>query len=125
MERQIEACVAYAGERKQFGQPIGGFQAVANRIVDMKVRFENSRLLLYHAAWLLQQGRLSDMEAAMTKLYVSESCLQSSLDAIQVHGGYGYTTGQLERGLRDAVGARLYSGTSEIQRNTIARSLGL
>jgi alkylation response protein AidB-like acyl-CoA dehydrogenase len=126
MERQIEACVSYAGERKQFGQPIGSFQSVAHRIVDMKVRFETSRLLLYHAAWLLQQGRLSDMEAAMTKLYVSESCLQSSLDAIQIHGGYGYTTEcQIERGLRDAVGARIYSGTSEIQRNTIARSLGL
>ena len=126
MERQIEACVAYAGERKQFRQPIGGFQSVANRIVDMKLRYETSRLLLYQAAWLLQQGRLGELETAMTKLHVSESCVQSSLDAIQVHGGYGYTTEcQLERALRDAVGARLYSGTSEIQRNAIARSLGL
>jgi alkylation response protein AidB-like acyl-CoA dehydrogenase len=66
------------------------------------------------------------MDAAITKLYLSESCVQSSLDAIQIHGGYGYTTDyHLERDLRDAVGGRLYSGTSEIQRNIIARSLGL
>jgi alkylation response protein AidB-like acyl-CoA dehydrogenase len=124
MRRQLEKCIAYARSRKQFGQPIGKFQSVANRIVDMQLRYETARLLLYKVGWLMEQGRSADRDAAMAKLYVSEAFLQSCLDAVQVHGAAGYMTElEFERELRDAVGSRLYSGTSEIQRNIIARGL--
>jgi alkylation response protein AidB-like acyl-CoA dehydrogenase len=126
MERQIETCVAYARTREQFGQPIGKFQSVANRIVEMKLRLETARLLLYKVAWLKKAGKPASMEAALAKLYLSECFVQSSLDAIRVHGGYGYMTEyQVERELRDAVGGTLYSGTSDIQRNIVARLMGL
>ncbi len=126
MERQLEACLEYARERRQFGQPIGRFQSVANKIVDMKVRLESARLLLYKAGWLRSHGRKAALEVALAKLQVAESFVQSSLDAIQIHGGYGYCSEYgFEGELRDAVGARIYSGTSEIQRNLIARELGL
>jgi alkylation response protein AidB-like acyl-CoA dehydrogenase len=126
MERQLETCVAYARTRRQFNRPIGKFQSVANMIVDMKVRMETSRLLLYKVGWLKNTGEEAVIEAAIAKLYLSESWVQSCLDAIQIHGGYGYMTEfELERDLRDAIGGRLYSGTSEIQRNIIAAQLGL
>jgi alkylation response protein AidB-like acyl-CoA dehydrogenase len=126
MERQLEACLDHARKRRQFGRPIGSFQSVSNRIADMKVRIETGRLLLYKIAWLMKSGKKAHMEAAMAKLYVSESFVQSALDAVQIHGGYGYTTEyEHERMLRDAVASRIYSGTSEIQRNLIARLLGL
>lgn len=126
MERQIERAVQYANEREQFGQSIGKFQSVANRIVDMKVRLETARLLLYKVAWLKKQGKPAVMEAALAKLYLSESFVQSGLDAIRTYGGYGYMTEfEVERNLRDAVGGMLYSGTSDIQRNIIARLMGL
>ena len=92
----------------------------------MKVRLETGRLLLSKVAWLKSNGKPAVMEAAMAKLYLSESFLQSSLDAVRIHGGYGYTTEfQIERDLRDSVGGTLYSGTSDIQRVIIARWLGL
>ena len=124
MRRQLERCVEHARRRKQFGQPIGKFQSVANRIVDMKLRYETARLLTYKVGWLMQGNKSADMDAAMAKLYVSESFVKSCLDAIQVHGGAGFLTElELERELRDSVGSTLYSGTSEIQRNIIARGL--
>jgi alkylation response protein AidB-like acyl-CoA dehydrogenase len=124
MRRQLERCVEYARKRKQFGQPIGKFQSVANRIVDMKLRFETARLLIYKVGWLMQENKSADMDAAMAKLYVSESFVESCLDAIQVHGARGFLTEfELEREMRDSVGSTLYSGTSEIQRNVIARGL--
>jgi alkylation response protein AidB-like acyl-CoA dehydrogenase len=126
MERQLEACVRYSRERRQFGQSIGKFQSVANRIADMKVRLETARLLLYKVAWLNQQGKPAVMEAALAKLYLSECFVQSSQDAIRTYGGYGYMTElEVERDLRDAIGGTLYSGTSDIQRMIIARWLGL
>ena len=113
-------------ERRQFEQPIGKFQAVAERIAEMKVRLETARLLLYKVAWLKQTGKSAIMEAALAKLYLSECFVQSSLDAIRTYGGYGYMTElEVERDLRDAVGGTLYSGTSDIQRVIIARLLGL
>jgi alkylation response protein AidB-like acyl-CoA dehydrogenase len=124
MRRQLERCVEHARRRKQFGQPIGKFQSVANRIVDMKLRYETARLLIYKVGWLMQSDRSADMDAAMAKLYVSESFVKSCLDAIQIHGGRGFLAElELERELRDSVGSTLYSGTSEIQRNIIARGL--
>jgi alkylation response protein AidB-like acyl-CoA dehydrogenase len=126
MERQLEESIQYARERTQFDQPIGKFQSVANRIVDMKVRLETARLLLYKVAWLKKAGKPALMEAALAKLYLSESFVESGLDAIRVHGGYGYMTEfEVERDLRDAMGGVLYSGTSDIQRTIIARLLGL
>jgi alkylation response protein AidB-like acyl-CoA dehydrogenase len=124
MRRQLERCIDRARTRKQFGQPIGKFQSVANRIVDMKLRYETARLLIYKVGWLMQGDKSADIDAAMAKLYVSESFVKSCLDAIQVHGGSGFMTElELERELRDSVGSTLYSGTSEIQRNIIARGL--
>jgi alkylation response protein AidB-like acyl-CoA dehydrogenase len=126
MRRQLERCIAYARERKQFGRSIGSFQAVAHRIVDMRLRLETSRLLAYQVAWLLDRGEGVSLESALTKLHLSESFLSSSLDAVQIHGGYGYMTEyELERDVRDAVGGRLYSGTSEMQRNVVAALMGL
>lgn len=126
MERQLERCIRYAKERTQFGQPIGKFQAVSHRIVEMKVRLETARLLVYKFGWLKANGKHTVVESAMAKLYLSECFLRSSLDALQIFGGYGFMTEyEVEREVRDAVGSRLYSGTSDIQRNIIAGGLGL
>jgi hypothetical protein len=126
MRRQLEACIEHARTRKQFGKAIGKFQSVANRVVDMKVRLETCRPLVYRIGWLKDRKQNAMLQAAMAKLYVSECLVQSSIDAVQIFGGYGYMTEQeVERDLRDAVGSTLYSGTSEIQRNIIARALGL
>lgn len=126
MERQLESSVEYAKERRQFRKPIGKFQSVANRLVDMKVRMETARLLLYKATWAKQNGGNAAMDTAIAKLYLSEAWVESCLDAIQVRGGYGYMTEvEAERDLRDSVAGTLYSGTSEIQRNIIAGQLGL
>lgn len=126
MERQLEQCIKYSRERKQFGKPIGKNQSIANKIVDMKVRLDTARLLLYKVAWTKQAHGKAAMDAAIAKLYLSESWIQSCLDAVQIHGGYGYTTEyEVERDLRDSIGSTLYSGTSEIQRNIIAKYLGL
>jgi alkylation response protein AidB-like acyl-CoA dehydrogenase len=126
MEYQLQKCIRYVRERRQFGKPIAKFQSISNRIADMKVRLETARLLLYKVAWLKKNGKPAVMEAALAKLYLSESFVQSSLDAVRVHGGYGYMTEfEVERDLRDAIGGTIYSGTSDIQRTIIARLLGL
>jgi L-prolyl-PCP dehydrogenase len=126
MQRQLERCVTYANERKQFGQSIGKFQAVSHLIANMRLRLETARLLLYQQAWRKSRGRSSPLDAAMVKLHLSECFVQSSLDALQIHGGYGYMSEyELEREVRDAMASRIYSGTSEIQRNIIAAFLGL
>jgi hypothetical protein len=126
MERQLEKSIQYARERNQYGQPIGKYQSVANRIVDMKVRLETARLLLYKVAWLKKMGKTAVMEAAMAKLYLSECFVLSGMDTIRTLGGYGFMTEfEAERDLRDAIGGTIYSGTSDIQRNIIARLLGL
>ena len=126
MERQLETAVSYAKERQQFGRSIGSFQSVSNRIADMKLRLETARLLLYRTAWLKERGESAMMEAALLKLHLSGSFVESSLDAIRTNGGSGYLsqTG-IERDLRDAVGGVLYAGTSDIQRNIVAKLLGL
>jgi alkylation response protein AidB-like acyl-CoA dehydrogenase len=126
MQRQLESCIKYANERRQYKSTIGKFQSVSNKIVDMKMRLETARLLLYKVAWGNQQNFDTTMDAALAKLYMSEAWVQSCLDAIQIHGGYGYTTEyEIERDLRDSIGGKIYSGTSEIQHNIIARALGL
>jgi len=126
MRRQLENCIDYARTRKQFGKPIGKFQSVANRIVDMKVRLDACRPLVYRIGQLKQQNKPAVLESSIAKLLVSESLVKSCEDALQIFGGYGYMVEQgIERDLRDALGSTIYSGTSEIQRNIIAKSLGI
>ena len=126
MEREVERSVAYARERSQFGQPIGRFQAVSHRLVQMKLRLETARLLLYRLAWLIDSERPNGLDSALVKLHLSESAVSTSLDALQVFGGYGYMTETgLEAQVRDALAGRIYSGTSDIQRNLAAWHMGL
>ncbi len=126
LERLLEDSVRYARERRQFGHAIADFQAISHKLADMRLRLEAARLLLYQAAWAKDTGRNPGPAAAMAKLYLGEAMVQSCLDAVQLRGGYGYAVEyEVERDLRDAVGGTLYSGTSEIQRNLIARSLGI
>jgi alkylation response protein AidB-like acyl-CoA dehydrogenase len=123
MQRQLESCIAHAKARKQFGEPIGNFQLIQNKLVKMKLNVETARLLLYKLGWLRSQGKSGYLESALTKLHISESWVESSLEAIQIHGAYGYTSEyDAERELRDAIASRIYSGTSEIQK-LIAGSL--
>jgi alkylation response protein AidB-like acyl-CoA dehydrogenase len=126
MRRQLEGCIEYVRSRKQFGKPIGKFQSVANRIVDMKVRLDTCRPLVYRIGWLKERKKPAMLESSVAKLYVSEALVNSCRDALQIYGGYGYMVEQgIERELRDALGSTLYSGTSEIQRNVIAKCLGI
>lgn len=126
MERQLEKTIAHASSRKQFRKSIGKNQAVSHRIVDMKLRLEAARLLVYRACWSMDRGEDAVMDVSLAKLAVSEAAIQSSLDAIQIHGGVGYLseTG-MEQMLRDSIPTTLFSGTSEIQRDLVARRLGL
>lgn len=126
IERLLETSIAYARTRTQFGQAIGKFQAVSHRIADMKVQLEAARLLTYRAASRLTSSRGAALDASIAKLFVSESLVKAALDTIQLHGGNGFMVEyEVERTLRDAVGSTIYSGTSEMQRNIIARWLGL
>ena len=126
MERQLEEALTYARQRKQFGQSIGKFQAVSHRLVDMKVRLEAGRLLLYRLGWMWDQGKGKAIDASMVKLFLSEAWVQSSIDTMWVHGGYGYMVEtELERDVRDAFSSRIYSGTNDIQKNVIAHNLKL
>lgn len=125
LARQLDACVKYSQARKQFKKPIAQFQSVSNRIAEMRLRLETCRLHLYKTAWLIEQGKSVAAEAAMTKLVISEAFLASSTDAMRIHGALGYLAGStIERDLRDSVGGILYAGTSDIQRNLIARLTG-
>jgi alkylation response protein AidB-like acyl-CoA dehydrogenase len=126
MEYQLEAAIHYARERQQFGQPIGKFQAVSHRISQMKLRLELARLITYKAAWAKANGKNTMMDSALANLYLGDAFVESSMDAIKVHGGRGYLSEyEIERDLRDAVAGPVYGGTSDIQRNIIARFLGL
>jgi hypothetical protein len=126
MERLLEQSVKYARTRTQGGQHIGKYQSIATKIADMKVQLEAARLLTYRSATMLDRSKKISMDAAMTKLFVSESLVRAALDTVQIFGGYGYSTEyEVERVLRDAIASTIYSGTSEIQRNIIARWLGL
>ncbi|HZQ69656.1 MAG TPA: acyl-CoA dehydrogenase family protein [Terriglobales bacterium] len=126
MQRMLETSVKYAKERHQFGQPIGQFPPISDKIAEMDIRLETSRLVLYKAAWLKSQGKHPLREASIAKAYVADACIKTALDAIQIHGGYGYMTEyQIERELRDAISGKIYSGTTEIQKKIIAGFHGL
>ncbi|MGE0387690.1 MAG: acyl-CoA dehydrogenase family protein [Gammaproteobacteria bacterium] len=126
MQRVLDKALEYARTRRQYNQPIGKYQGVSHKIADMKVRLEAARGLAHKAAWKLERARDAGMYASIAKLYVSEALQQAALDLVQIFGGYGFTTEyDAERILRDSIGSTIYSGTSEIQRNIIARWLGL
>ena len=127
-EAALEASIAYAREREAFGQKIGEFQMIQQKLADMKCRVEASRLLIYQAALAkmaaARDGGRYSMEASMAKLYASETAMWVTTQAIQIHGGMGYSKEMpLERYFRDAKITEIYEGTSEIQRMVIARSL--
>jgi alkylation response protein AidB-like acyl-CoA dehydrogenase len=125
MQRQIDECIAYTQKRRQFGQRISNFQMVAHTIANMQTRLESVRLLTYKAASQLGCGETS-IFSEIAKLQTSEAAVQTFLDAIEVHKFYGDTADeQIERDLCDALGTRISSGTSEMQRSVIAAKLGL
>jgi alkylation response protein AidB-like acyl-CoA dehydrogenase len=122
----FEYALEYAKNRKQFGQPIGKFQAVSHKLADMKVMLDVSRMLVYRFAWLMSQGKATRNDAAVLKLYTSESYKAVSDMGLQILGGYGYCMEYpMQRFFRDSRLGVIGAGTSEIQRNIIARSLGL
>ena len=123
-EGAYEEALRYAGVRKQFGRVIGSFQGIHFQLADMAMEIEAGTHLLYHAAWLKQQGKPFKKEAAMAKLYCSELAMRTTTKAVQVFGGYGYTTDYpVERMMRDAKVCEIGEGTSEIQRIVIARQI--
>jgi alkylation response protein AidB-like acyl-CoA dehydrogenase len=123
-EGAYEQALHYAGVRKQFGRAIGSFQGVSFQLADMALEIEAGTHLLYHAAWLKQNGRPFKKEAAMAKLYCSELAMRNTTKAVQIFGGYGYTTEYpVERMMRDAKVCEIGEGTSEIQRIVIGRHI--
>ncbi len=120
----LEAAVEYAKERKAFGRPIAGFQAIQSMIADSRTELDAARLLCLRAARLKEQGKPFSRQAAMAKLFASEAAGKICDRAVQIHGGYGYVRDfPVERYLRDARVTRIYEGTSEVQRLVIARSV--
>lgn len=120
MKRVMEQCLSYVNERKQSGKYIKEFQAVSHKIANMKVAIELSQNMLYKVAYLKDQGKKAYQEAAILKLFVSENYIKTCQDAMQIFGAYGYSKEYgIERELRDAMACSIYSGTSEIMRNTI------
>jgi len=126
MERLLEKAVEYARTRTQFGQTIGKFQAISHRIADMKMQLEAARLLIYRAASRLERTRAASLDASIAKVFVSEALVKTAMTTLQIFGGYGYMADyHVERAVRDSLASTIYSGTNEMQRNIIARWLGV
>lgn len=120
MQRIMEECIKQANGRKQFNRPISENQAVSHKIAEMQASIEMARLMLYKIAWLKDCKRSAYLETSIFKLYVSENYIKTCRDAIQIFGAYGYTKEyDMERELRDALACSIYSGTNEMQKNTI------
>ncbi|WP_458188517.1 acyl-CoA dehydrogenase family protein [Haladaptatus sp. NG-WS-4] len=120
----LDQAVDYAGEREQFGKPIGDIQTVRHKLADMQTKLQASRLLTRDAARLADAGEDHQMAASMAKYFASESAVDITNEAVQIHGGYGYTTDfDVERFYRDSKITTIYEGTSEIQKKVIARNL--
>jgi len=118
----FEAAVKYAQERETFGQPIANYQAIQWMLADAATEIQAARLMVYHAAWLKQTGHSYTQQAAMTKLFATEMSERVCRNAIQIHGGYGYSAEfEVERMYRDTRLMTIGEGTSEIQRLVIAR----
>jgi alkylation response protein AidB-like acyl-CoA dehydrogenase len=123
-EGAFEEALKYANTRKQFGQTIASFQGIQFQLSDIATEIEAGKHLMFHAAWLAQNGKPFSKEAAMAKLFCSELAMRATIKAIQIHGGYGYTKEYpVERMMRDAKICEIGEGTSEIQRIVIARHL--
>jgi alkylation response protein AidB-like acyl-CoA dehydrogenase len=126
MDRQLDEVVAFAKERRQFGKALGRHQAIAHRTADMKLRLDAARLLVHRACWMKSEGLECSLEISLAKLAVSEAAVQSGLDAIQIFGALGVKTDtNVSHPLLDAIPSTIFSGTSEIQRDLVARGLGL
>ena len=122
----FEYALDYAKNRKQFGRPIGKFQAVSHKLADMKMMLDISRTLVYRFAWLMSEGKATRHDAAVLKLHTGETYKAVSDMGLQILGGYGYCMEYpMQRFFRDSRLATIGAGTSEIQRNIIARGLGL
>jgi len=120
----LEDSVRYAKEREQFGKPIGRFQAIAWKLADMATELEAARLLTHRAAWLRDQKQPCSKEASMAKLYASRACNRAAQEAVQIHGGAGYTNEfPVERYYRDARITEIYEGVTDVQRLVISRQL--
>jgi len=120
----LDESIEYSKQREQFGRPIAKFQAIQWMIADMATRIEASRYLVYNAAYVKDKGERFSKEAAMAKLFASETAMEAVIKAVQIHGGYGYTKEYtVERLFRDAKITEIYEGTSEVQRMVIANSL--
>lgn len=120
----FELAVKYAKERKTFGKEIGKHQGVGFKLADMATEVEAARLMCLKAAWLKDQGKNFDKESAMAKLFASDIAMKTSVEAVQVHGGYGYVKEyHVERLMRDAKITQIYEGTSEIQKIVISRAV--
>jgi len=124
MQATLDEAIAYARTRRQFGRPIADFQAIAHKLADMKINLEVCRTAVYRAAWLKQQGQPHAVEASIAKALVGDLSVRNALEAIQIHGGYGYTKDfAAERSLRDAKLTSIGGGTTEIQKLVISRAL--
>ena len=123
-EGAYEQALKYATERRQFGKSISEFQGIQFMLADMATQIEAAKHLVYHAAWLKEEGKPYTKEASMAKLFASEAAMRITTQAVQIHGGYGYTKEYpVERMMRDAKICEIGEGTSEIQRLVIARSI--
>lgn len=124
MQATLDQTVAYVRQRRQFGRPVAEFQAVAHTVATMKINLEVCRTAVYRAAWLKQEGRPHRVEASIAKTVVGELAVANALDAVQLHGGYGYLRDfPAERAVRDAKLAAIGGGTTQIQKGIIARAL--
>lgn len=120
----FELATKYAKERKTFGKPIAGHQAIAFKLADMATQIEAARMLVYKAAWLKDQGLPYTQAGSMAKLYASKVAMAVTVEAVQVHGGYGFVKEyHVERLMRDAKITQIYEGTSEIQKMVISRGI--
>lgn len=123
-QRCVDESIAYATERKSMGKRLIDHQAIAHRLADMRIRLEASRLLTYQAAWLADQGQRNTVQASIAKAFTSDAAMWAATEAIQIFGGMGYSTEYpVEKLFRDAKVLQIYEGTSEIQRNIIAREM--
>ncbi len=122
--RALEESIKYARERETFGQPIWQHQAVGHKIADMAINIDAARLLVWHAAWLVQRGESNPKVVAYAKAFAADMAMQATVDAVQVFGGYGFMKEYpVEKLMRDVKVFQIYEGTSEIQRNIIVREL--
>ncbi|KZL24606.1 MULTISPECIES: acyl-CoA dehydrogenase family protein [unclassified Pseudovibrio] len=126
MERIYQLCLEHARTRMQFGRKIGENQAISDRIVNMSVRIETARLLLYKSAWQYDQGQPCEQTTALSKIWISESAVKIGEDAVQIFGGEAMIRGHpVNRFINDALPSRIFSGSSEIQREIVARAMKL